>query len=212
MQYLGSRNFFRFVAQRTFLHLLLIAFVEVSYSQIPKHSPALQRLQNFITIVYWPQPLKIYNHAYQFKWRRLESGRGRWGWKGKWIRCLWYYIILGSVYTDAMHNKSTYKNSSWIGVRTSLSPLSLYFIHSHCLYTPYILTAAYFIYPFSDFCMHEWWKDEGKECENLSIFTFLPSIFCIPPSCQSRFPVKHNTSISNLRYLIGDEILEKPLL
>jgi len=73
------QTLFRFLAYRTLLLVLLIAIAEFSYSQIPKHSPAPQRLQNFITIVYWPQPLKIYNHAYQFKWRRLESGRGRWG-------------------------------------------------------------------------------------------------------------------------------------
>lgn len=107
-----------------------------------------------------------------------------------------------------MHNKSTYKNSSWIGVRTSLSPLSLYFIHSYCLYTPYILTTAYFIYPFSDFCMHEWWKDEEKECENLNMFTFLPSIFYILPTCPSRFLIKQNTALLNLSYLIVDGILE----
>jgi len=57
--------------------------------------------------------------------------------------------------------------------------------------------------------MHEWWKDEEQECENLNMFTFLPSIFYIIPTCPSSLLVKHNTALLNLSYLIVDEILEE---
>jgi hypothetical protein len=60
--------------------------------------------------------------------------------------------------------------------------------------------------------MHEWWKDEEQEFENLNIFNFLLSIFFIIPTCPSRFLVKYNTALLHLRYLIVDEILEDSLL
>jgi hypothetical protein len=139
----------------------------ILYFQIPKHSWASQSLQNFITIIYWPQPLKIYNHAYQFKWRRLESGRDAADGSGdSGMRCLWYYIILGSVYMGAMHNKNTYKNSSWIGAHFALPSVS--FFH------PFVLSAFplysnnhLFHLPILDFCMHKWWKDKDQEYGNI---------------------------------------------
>lgn len=63
---------------------------------------------------------------------------------------------------DATRNKNTYKNSPWIGAQTSLSPLSPFFAHSRCLFSPYILAIAHFIHPFSNFVCINGEKTKSK--------------------------------------------------
>jgi hypothetical protein len=76
---------------------------------------------------------------------------------------------------DAMRNKNTYKNSPWIGAQTSLSPLSLYFAHSRCLYSPYILATIQFINPFSNFACINGEKTKNKNMTIYDWYSVYPS-------------------------------------
>lgn len=140
-------------------------YCDFLFTKIPKLSRALRHLKNFITIVYWPQPLKIYNHAYQFKWRRLDAK-----WRGM-LRAeaevnkmpmVLYYIGKVYIWTPCII-KIHIRIAHGLG-RTHRLP------HSYCLYFPHILTTTYFIYPFSIFaCIN----DEKTKNKNMAIYNIL---------------------------------------